>query len=506
MLELATKPFLKLGAVASLLDALHQNDIQYCHWKSNEHLAASMLADTDLDILFAEDEKERLEKILHKLGFKRFDSIGSKQYKDIVDYLGMDAHSGKVIHLHTHYRLSMGEPYLKSFQFKADVEGIILKNRIFNEEFGIYCIQPAIELILLYIREALKLRHRDVFARLMADNRYPNKFVLAEYRWLKNRTSEEEVYEALKTIFNGDTSLFRLVTGEFSIVRLRRLASVIKNQDTLKRLYSPIQALAVRWYREGSVLLARKLYFALDRPTLFKRTNPRGGLVVSVIGADGSGKSTVTGNLKNTFEPKLDIYKIYFGRGDGKASPIRRLFNSAKTAVKAEKKTTRHRNEKSPSTREKGFARSMSKCIEALLVAREKRENLRLMQAARNKGALVICDRYPQNQIWGYNDGPLLHDFLTSRNPLLRLMAKIESRVYAEAENHPPDIVFKLIADAEVVERRKPGETSMEKLRTKINGIKQLRFKDNCKVVTIDATRPLSEVLNVIKQNIWNAL
>jgi hypothetical protein len=28
------------------------------------------------------------------------------------------------------------------------------------------------------------------------------------------------------------------------------------------------------------------------------------------------------------------------------------------------------------------------------------------MQQAKEKGMLVICDRYPQNQVIGYNDGP----------------------------------------------------------------------------------------------------
>jgi 2-C-methyl-D-erythritol 4-phosphate cytidylyltransferase len=63
-----------------------------------------------------------------------------------------------------------------------------------------------------------------------------------------------------------------------------------------------------------------------------------------------------------------------------------------------------------------------------------------------------------------------------------------------------------LIADAEVVEKRKPGETAIEKLEEKINGIKALRLEDSCKVVTVDATRPLLEVLSTVKTEIWQLL
>ncbi len=131
---------------------------------------------------------------------------------------------------------------------------------------------------------------------------------------------------------------------------------------------------------------------------------------------------------------------------------------------------------------------------------------MRVMQNAKSKGALVICDRYPQNQVMGYNDGPLLHDFLDSKNPLFRTVAKMEASIYAQAENHPPDILFKLVTDAEVVEKRKPGETSIEKLIAKINGVKQLKFKDTCKVITVDAKKPLNEVLCIVRKEIWNML
>lgn len=505
MLELATKPILKLGLIARLFDEFHEHGLLYCHWKSNEHLQASMLADTDLDILFDQDQKDRIEPLLERLGFKKFNAIKQKTYSDIVDYLALDTASGKIIHLHTHYRLSIGKPYLKEFQFNFDIEKSILVNRVYYGEYGIFCIQPACELILLYIREALKLRRRDLIRMLKNKPRY-NEFVLREYHWLKDRVTHEEVNRTLKTTFRDFPEIHPFMTGEFNTRQLYSLASVIKKRKKFKTLYSPVAALLSRWYREGTIILSRKVSSFLNRPVVFKRVNPRGGLVVAVIGADGSGKSSVTEDLRETFEEKLDVYKIYFGRGDGKASRSRRVLNSVKVLLKKDKNINKRSQEDASTVNRKGFIRSLHKSAEALLVAEEKRSNLKFMKIARKKGMLVICDRYPQNQIKGYNDGPLLHELLSSGNPLLRWFARLESKVYSYAENHPPDVVFKLVADSDVVEKRKPGETSIEKLRSKIDGIKQLRFENTCKVVTVDATRPLAEVLTLVKNEIWNML
>ncbi len=504
MLELATKPLLRVSLIASLFEALHENDILYCHWKSNEHLGASMMGNTDLDVLFDETQKRKLELILHRLGFKRFDSIKQKQYSGIVDFIGFDVEAGKVIHLHTHYRLTMGEPYLKGYQL--NIEDQVLKGRVYNPEFGLYCIQPGLELILLFVRESLKLRHRDRLLINLGKKGQAREYILLEYDWLKSRTTHAEIHGILKAIFTDYASIYKIVTGPFNTRQLQNLSPIVKKELKVKRLYSPLKAMVLRWYREATLIFSRKLGWILDQPILLKRINPRGGIVVAVIGADGSGKSTITENLKNTFLEKLDIYKIYFGRGDGKSSWGRKLLKSSKILFTATKDRNPANLIKDVTPKKGGFVRGLYKCMEAFLVAQEKRRNMRVMQNAKRKGALVICDRYPQNQVMGYNDGPLLHDFLDSKNPLFRTVAKMEASIYEEAENHPPDILFKLVTDAEVVEKRKPGETSIEKLNAKINGVKQLKFKDTCKVITVDAKKPLDEVLCIVRKEIWNML
>ena len=499
----------KLALIEEVLAAFHDFEISYCHWKSNEHLAASMTADTDLDILFDEKQKTEVAGLLHKYGFKKFDSIKQKQYKDIEDYIGLDLPSGKIVHLHTHFRLTLGEAYLKGYQL--NLENDILSSRVFDETFGIYRVAPAFELILLFFRQALKSRNRDL-VRLHLKNKVScSENVLREYKWLKQRCTGKEVETLLKKMMANYQPVYELVTGDLNRKQLFRLSHLLKKEFKKHRLYSPVKALVLRWYREASITFFRKSSRLLHQPILSQRINSRGGLVVAVIGADGSGKSTVIANLQSTFRKKLDVYRVYLGNGryERKSAPRKLLIGLKKmldkTGTKKRNYQQGNKADHHASVDKRGWKANLFRCLQALVIANERYKNLKLMQSAKRKGMLVICDRFPQNQIMGYNDGPMLHDLSGSTNVFFRWMSKLEAKAYAYAESHPPDILFKLVADAAVVQVRKPSKASLHMLEAKIKGIKELQFAAGCRVCSIDATQPLENVLFAVKKEVWHA-
>ncbi|HWL90278.1 MAG TPA: hypothetical protein VNP90_02835, partial [Actinomycetota bacterium] len=45
-----------IPALARLLDDLADHGVRFCHWKSNEHLAAGLAGRTDLDLLVDADQ------------------------------------------------------------------------------------------------------------------------------------------------------------------------------------------------------------------------------------------------------------------------------------------------------------------------------------------------------------------------------------------------------------------------------------------------------------------
>jgi len=493
----------KLSLIEDMLHAFHKLNIKYCHWKSNEHLAASMLGITDLDILFDEQNKAGIEMVMNNYGFKRFISIKEKQYKDIEDFIGLDLASGKIVHVHAHFKLTLGECYLKGYQL--NLENKILDSRVFDTEFGIYRSAPVFELVLLYFRHALKIRNRDILKSYFKNNTSYSGNILDEYQWLKLRCTNDEVEVLLKSLFPDYIPIYNLVTKEFSHKVLLQLSHILHKTFKDQRLYSPLKATLLRWYREIAIKAYRKWSKFSSDPVISQRVHPRGGLIVSLVGADGSGKSTVIGNLQATFKKKIDVYHLYMGRGkSGNISWQRKILNRFK------KKYSKHQHRKKEMVLEdfssnyrRSFKFNLFKCMEALAVARERRKKLKMIQTAKAKGMLVICDRFPQNQLMGYNDGPALNYLLHSKNFLFRSLARKEANTYKLAEDNPPDIVFKLVANADVIAARKPSKASLEMLELKIEGIKRLKFLDDCNVVTIDANRPLNDVLLSIKKHLW---
>ena len=494
-----------LSVIRDMLDAFHKSHIIYCHWKSNEHLGASMLGDTDLDILFDEQCKGSVQTILNDFGFKKFVSIAEKQYKDIEDFIGLDRRTGKIVHVHAHFKLTLGESHLKGYQLSLERQ--ILESRVFDTEFGIYRITPAFEMILLYFRVAIKIRNRDKLQYYFKGHVGYSNEILREYTWLRCRCTNEEIRVLLASFFPNYVEIHNLVIKEFSFRVLLNLSRLLRKQFRHQRLYSPVNANLLRWYREIYIKVARKVDRFSNFPILSQRVHPQYGFVVALVGADGSGKSTIIQDLRTTFKKKIDVYDVYMGRGrSGQKSWQRKILKHFKKRFsKGKPQTTKANGQQTMSYERTSFKSTLFRCLEALAVARERRKKLKLIQAAKKKGMLVICDRYPQNQLVGYNDGPVLTNLLRCPNVLLRLLARREAKVYQIAEENPPDIVFKLIADAALIAQRKPGKASLETLELKIEGVRRLQFAKRCNVVTIDAGRPFADVVRSVKSDLWSA-
>ncbi|HEX8040263.1 MAG TPA: hypothetical protein VF490_13990, partial [Chryseosolibacter sp.] len=279
-----------LSSIAALFSALNENGILYCSLKGNdEHLILSVSGQSDVDVLFDENQKGELRSVLQELGFKEFLAIKEKRFRDVIDFLALDEASGKVIHLHAHFALAMGEPYLKPYRPRLACQ--ILQARMFNEDYGLYCIHPAHELVLLFISETLKLRHRDFLRMWMGKERSLSRKVITQYNWLKERTGPEEIEQALRLLVSDPAAVERLAASELNPARARSLHPLVKKEFSSSRLYSALGSLIQRWRREVAVIGRRRLSRLLSRPVLSLRVNPRGGVVVALTGANVRGLS-----------------------------------------------------------------------------------------------------------------------------------------------------------------------------------------------------------------------
>ena len=272
-----------VGALTNLFDRLHAQQIRYCHWKSTEHLRASLDAALDLDVLVHRADARRLTRLLTDVDFKRFGD-GGHGYPGVEDYLGFDPDTGRLSHLHLHYQLTLGEQFLKGYRLPW--EDLVLDTRTMDAEHGVYVIDPNLEALLLVTRAALKLRARD-YLLAAAGYRYIRGGALRELRWLARRVNRDRLAALARPLVGDEAAaLLSEIVADVapSIRQLRAFRRIVRPSLGGYRMYGAIAARRRRWARElGWVWVAvrNRLRGMSKRST---RTAPQGGVAVTVTG------------------------------------------------------------------------------------------------------------------------------------------------------------------------------------------------------------------------------
>lgn len=499
-----------LPIVRKLLDRLHQTGIEYCHWKSNQHVLEGMFGETDLDMLVAKDRLIEMTEALCQTGYKRFRAVASSGYPAVEDYLAMDQSTGKLVHVHLYYRLIVGEPHLKGYRLPW--EPLVLSSRVFLPQHGIFTSCPELEMILLIVRAALKFRMRDR-TMLLVGRPYPPSNMVREYLWLKERIDGNRLHEyAVQLVGEKPAASLNDILREGSLtfkgmVNFRKTAMLLLRNY---KSYGAFHRIVYRWKREANWALGviNKRYLHL--PISFRRTPSGGGVVVALLGCDGSGKSTQIKDIVKWLSWKLDVLPIYFGSGDGSSSILRWPFKFTVHILRGRGLIGRLSTQASKGSRiwvrdEGSWFKRMGRLLWAVFLVLEKKKKMRTLTRARNRGMVVVCDRYPQNQVHGFNDGPLLGYLAKSGSGWMRRIAAWEVSCYALAEVVAPDIVVKLHVTPEVAFGRKP-DMSFSEIQRRIDTVRLLQFNSATTVVNIDATMPLEQVTQEIKQRVWESL
>jgi thymidylate kinase len=504
--NLSTLPIKPRGLllVQDLFARLHEEGLAYCHWKSNEHLGAAVLGLTDLDILVDSSRPADLQGILAKAGFKRFDAPPLRDYPGIEDYLAFDEESGRLVHLHLHYQLTIGQSHLKGYRLPW--EHRVLATRRRDPEYNIDCSAPSMELVLLLVRAALKFRLRD---RLRA--KAAGRDFLRELIWLVERTQEGEVLQIVQELVGPDAvaPTREILADPASTSKLAVLATCIRRDLRRYRTFGTLDGLVRAWVREVQWIADAVNRRYLHYPIPLRRTSPRGGVVVVLIGADGSGKSSLARILAEWLGVKLDVMPLYFGSGDGPSAWYRRPMRWAHGLLIAPNSP----GEASTSTVGAAIAhkarplslRDQARVPWSLALSSEKRGKIRRMVRARNRGMIVVCDRFPQSHTAGFGDGPLLAHWRRHPSILLRKLSMWEAVPYVEAAAHQPDIVLKVVVPPEVALARRP-EMSLEQTLQRQELVEALPFSDPTRVHRIDGSAPLEHVAARVKKLVWDAL
>lgn len=488
-----------LSLILAVLADFRRQAICYCYWKSSRRVRSALAGESDLDLLIARHDQHRAQAILLTRGYKRFPSVSMRDHPAIESYLGYDERSGRLVHLHLHYQIVTGERLLKNY--RVPWEAGILARATRHPGQPVNMLDPASEATLLVVRASLELRRLDPVT-LRGWRRTVDRFRLDQMQLAETVDRAQLAARASELLGEAlGPMVADAICDGVPLEKNHGLRSAIRKHFTPYRSYNALEARlrgAARALHWAAGILNRTF---LHVPRPWNRRAPGGGHVVAVVGLDGSGKSTVNANIRAWLGSEIDVMPIYFGTGDGRPSllllPLKLMVPLLTPLLKKKPGSASHGK---TTTETPGLLYSLLLMVWAVVVARERRNKLIAAHRGASRGLVVVTDRYPQNEIDGFNDGPLLTHLVWA--PLW--LRRWEAAIYALARRLPPDLVIKLKVSAKTVKQREPNMDSRT-IDDRIEALPRLTFSCS-RVVVIDAEQPLADVLAAVKHQIWRIL
>ena len=489
-----------LSLISTLLNSLHRQGVPYCYWKSVARLPAVLTGEADLDLIAERTAQHPIMRVLAESGFKPFPSVASRGHGAGISFLGHDEPAGRIVHVHLHLAVVTGERLLRNYVLPW-APAFIARAVPVPALHGVRVLDPADEAVLLAVRACVELRRWDPVT--LRDWRTSQAKFARDQQTLAARVDRARFHSRAVELVGEEAA--GLLAANVYAPQWRGLSGRTRRRVRQAlaeyRTYNGSEARARAAWR-GLQWLAgglNKRHLHLPRP--WSRLAPGGGCVVALMGVDGSGKSTAVAALRHWLGAEVDVMPIYFGTGDGRPSllllPFKLLVPLFTRVLRRRPRGSSHGT---VSDRAPGLLFSVLLAGWATVLAVEKRSKLRAAHRGARRGLVVIADRYPQDEIADYNDGPLLPRL--ARVPAW--LRRFEAQSYALAQRLPPDLVIKLEAPPEILALREP---SMDRgvIQERVNALQRLRFR-GAQVVRVDAAQPLDDVLRAVKAAVWSML
>lgn len=219
--------------------------------------------------------------------------------------------------------------------------------------------------------------------------------------------------------------------------------------------------------------------------------------LIAVVGSDGSGKSTLSADLLAHIQQSRAAESGYLGLGSGEQGrrigrwpvigpPLHCFLDGIADRLRE------------PSEPIPGYLAARY----ALNKSRKRRAKFDALLAQRRAGKVIVTDRYPQVEVPGLHDGPILAGIATS--PRLAAMQAAERALYAEMAAYRPTLVIRLHVDVDTVMARKPDH-DRGLITRKVETVPLLAF-NGAPIVDIDATMPYADELALATAAVDKAL
>jgi hypothetical protein len=473
----------------NLFDVLDARNIHYVQWKSNEHLMEALAGETDLDLLVSAADSTHLSEVLSDLRFVMMTIQKEVYFPGRSGYLGFDGRTGSLIHLDVHEELILGEQHVKNHHLP--LESWLLDD---TRNLGNVRVPAAgREFLLLFVRVVLKTTNRQRLRSALIRTSVVPRSIQNELDWLNANLTDDEITSASMSADIGVESAVliefrdRAMNGRLDWKYMARAKSALKRTLRRYRRESSLQAFAkkaVRRLRASRPM--RKVGLGILPKTL---DGP--GSVIALVGADGSGKTRLAGDLESWLSWKLRVRHMYFGQP--KSGVLFRVLNKPGSMV---------RRRGGSADGAQGVTGAIVNAFETskwMLLARKRRRMAAAAAESATSGIVMIAERYPIPDFFGMKtpiDGPRLQ----SHRPSGRA-ARYEIRQYEAIPD--PTLLIVLAADLETLRGRKLDLT-LDEHRAKVEAVQTLDPSPNR--VIIDAGRPYPEVLLAAKTAIWGQL
>lgn len=494
--------------------ALNDQDIEYCHWKSNFALTETTGIDGDLDFLVDRRMLPRIQTLLFEHGFKPATVKWGPNPLSIYHYYGLESETGELVHVHLFSNVLTGESFIKSHLLPF--ERMLLEN--ISQMGEVKVVNRSAELVLFFVRTCIKYGSGLDLVYLL---RKP-EVVQQELTWLQAGSNLDETLRFLRCYCPViDEALFRsglaILAKPGATLEKIRLAHRVRKQLKVYTKFTPIQQwiayVQLFWQHAQRRLSGQRRNKALSA----------GGAVIAFIGPEATGKSTLVSESQRWLGSVFAVRSIHAGKPpstwltfpvNGFAPLLRKIApdlrpNRLDGHIKAADTVQAPEEAEAPPKIEKVAA--ILYAIRAVAVAWDRRALLIKARRAAAQGEIVICDRYP-SQMTGAMDSPRLQVDRTKQGVIPKLynwLAEIEHRLYHQIP--PPDVAIKLSVSIETAKQRnrdriKAGKESDAYVESRHRQVRNWQRPGTKYIHDISTEHSLPETIRSVKQVIWSSL